>query len=79
MYPNPAADVITLESLTDTSTSSVIYIYNSLGQPVISQVLTIDETIFTLSVAHLPSGIYMWSKVEDGTVVHRGHFVINRP
>ncbi len=62
-YPNPASNEIVLEFSNDTE-NRVIKIYNSIGNLLLLQEFG-TESASTLSIKHLPSGIYYLEMMED--------------
>ena len=57
IYPNPVEDLLNVELLNNTSTSSVT-IRSATGAVVLGQ-KTVAQSSFSLSVAHFPKGIYI--------------------
>ncbi len=55
LFPNPSSDVFTL-SLPDFSENQPLFIYNTLGEKVYETLITENKT--SLSLGHLPAGIY---------------------
>jgi Pregnancy-associated plasma protein-A/GEVED domain/Secretion system C-terminal sorting domain len=63
VYPNPASDMITLES-NDAATAKL---YNIQGQ--VLDIITIQKGSNTISVAHLAQGVYYIKEVAGGKTV----------
>ena len=61
LYPNPAFDNITLETIYNTE--KTIYLINALGQ--ILQTINTTENSITINLTNIPSGVY-FIKLEDG-------------
>lgn len=56
IYPNPASEFINLEILNQFSDPPNIYIYNSLGEILLSK--RINRKAETINISHFPQGIY---------------------
>ena len=73
IFPNPATDVITIRSVSDTDDIETVEIYDTKGQLIhTSKLHSMHETI---SIDHLPSGIYRiiirnskWTKSDEITI-----------
>ena len=63
LYPNPATNVLNIES---TSMIEKVSVYNLLGQEVISQ--TPNSVLVTLDVASLQVGVYVVKTSIDGNI-----------
>jgi PKD repeat protein len=63
-YPNPASDEIVVE-FSDSGEDRVVKIYNSIGKPILVKDVR-TERVSTVSVGHLPSGVYYLEVVEAG-------------
>lgn len=63
MYPNPATNVLNIESI---STIEKVSVYNVLGQQVISEIP--NKAIVTLDVSDLQVGVYVVKTTIDGNV-----------
>ena len=61
LYPNPAFDNITLETIYNTE--KTIFLMNALGQ--ILQSINTTENSITINLTNIPSGVY-FIKMEDG-------------
>lgn len=61
LYPNPAFDNITLETIYNTE--KTIYLINALGQ--ILQTINTTENSITINLTNIPSGVY-FIKLDDG-------------
>ncbi|MDG1805495.1 T9SS type A sorting domain-containing protein [Flavicella sp.] len=57
-YPNPANDFYTIDFGQDPSSSSTIYIYNSLGKLVLSKQITIHDNKAQIDTTPLSIGMY---------------------
>ncbi|MFC6996482.1 T9SS type A sorting domain-containing protein [Rufibacter roseus] len=68
VYPNPSTTEFTVELSTSAKSARVV-LYNMNGQPVLNQVLQGPSQ--TLSVGHLPKGVYVLNLVENQTVIKR--------
>ncbi|WP_205503609.1 T9SS type A sorting domain-containing protein [Rufibacter psychrotolerans] len=68
VYPNPATSEITVVGSTLAKGARVL-LYNVSGQLVLDQLL--PEQRHTLSVGHLPKGLYMLQLIEKGAVTKR--------
>ncbi len=63
MYPNPAKDQLII-SLAGVRGAANINIYNQQGQKVLTR--KVEAAATTMSIAHLPAGIYMVQLLADG-------------
>jgi len=63
VYPNPAADMVTVQLSNNIDIGSSLEIYNQVGQKVISTIVT--QSQFQLNTSSLSKGIY-YIKVNDG-------------
>ncbi|QQS29476.1 MAG: T9SS type A sorting domain-containing protein [Sphingobacteriales bacterium] len=87
VYPNPAQNTLTFalpEGLTPPSGGwgvegdLGVSIYNLTGQMVLQTTLAAGETNKTISVAHLPEGVYLYSVEQSGSVLARGKVAVVR-
>jgi len=75
LYPNPANDLVTLR-FTEINNTAFFRLYNYLGQGVYKTTWrTNGEAQFTLSVADLPPGVYIYM-MDDGNTLKSGKLVI---
>ena len=63
MYPNPATNVLNIES---SSTIEKVTVYNVLGQQVLSEIP--NKALVTLDVSNLQVGVYVVKTTIDGNV-----------
>ncbi|QQS30258.1 MAG: T9SS type A sorting domain-containing protein [Sphingobacteriales bacterium] len=87
VYPNPAQNTLTFalpEGLTPPSGGwgvegdLGVSIYNLTGQMVLQTTLAAGETNKTISVAHLPVGMYLYVAEQAGSVLARGKVAVVR-
>ncbi|QQS30038.1 MAG: PKD domain-containing protein [Sphingobacteriales bacterium] len=78
VYPNPAQNTLTFERVSKSPLGDLgvtvdlgVSFYNLTGQTVLQTTLAAGETHKTVSVAHLPEGLYVYV-VEDGGAVLAG-------
>ncbi|MCF8371214.1 MAG: PKD domain-containing protein [Bacteroidales bacterium] len=77
LFPNPVEEMLHLEFYDEKSTLYPIFIYNSTGQKVISEVLQskAGHNIFSIDVGRLPSGIYFVGMNESGRFFENLKFI----
>jgi plastocyanin len=63
VYPNPAAETITISDLQFNSNSNTLKIYNNLGE----NVLTAERTANMINISELPAGVY-YLMIDNRTV-----------
>jgi hypothetical protein len=68
IYPNPATDLINIQ-FANISESSILEIYNYLGQKVSSVLLNKNDT--QLNISGLNSGIYEARVISNNTVIRQ--------
>jgi hypothetical protein len=73
VYPNPASTVISVQ-LPATAQGASLAIYTAVGQLV--HQTTIDEATSTISIAHLPAGLYLY-QIRSGAQVQSGKWIKN--
>jgi hypothetical protein len=73
VYPNPASTVISVQ-LPATAQGASLAIYTAVGQLV--HQTTIDEAASTISIAHLPAGLYLY-QIRSGAQVQSGKWIKN--
>jgi hypothetical protein len=73
VFPNPAADFITIEL--DESKDFRISIYNTLGERIVVPVMYQDSRA-VLSTTLLPSGLYFFDVISNGEQESKGKFLI---
>ena len=71
VYPNPAGDFVHVGFPGDLSIGDIL-LYNSLGQLVLNQRISISNN--DLSVTHLPQGLYLYHIV-SGETTHTGKLI----
>ncbi|QQS30867.1 MAG: T9SS type A sorting domain-containing protein [Sphingobacteriales bacterium] len=82
VYPNPAQNTLQFiitnppRSLSEVETS--LTLYNLTGQTLLQTSLAAGETVKTVSVAHLPVGLYVYVAEQAGGVVARGKVAVVR-
>lgn len=61
IYPNPATDYVVIQSASVPRSNIDVFVYNALGEEMISRSVSLSEISsgFTLSVSHLPQGVYL--------------------
>ena len=74
VYPNPASSVINVELLMDDSKQYQIELMNMLGELVLTQPLTSNNS--TLKTNNLPRGLYLVNLVADGRVIDKQKLII---
>lgn len=67
-YPNPAKDIVTIES-TQNDLIESITLYNLVGQQ-INQVSDIDQTNYTISNMNVPAGLYTVRVLNKNKQIH---------
>jgi hypothetical protein len=72
VYPNPAQNFIKINYSCKGLRDGIIEIYDLVGHQVASQVLSNLSNEATLSVAHLPEGLYIYKVVFDGCNMYSG-------
>lgn len=65
VYPNPSSDKVNLQATIEFGTPVKLALYNQVGQCVLSKELIWDNSIQSISVADLESGIYILSLSGD--------------
>ena len=68
VFPNPTSDVLTIQ-LDDNQTITQVFLYNSLGQKVLSQSEFATQGDIRLSVRGLPSGCYTGTLFFEGNTL----------
>jgi len=77
VYPNPSNGLFTFQSSVESHKSSVLEVYNMLGEKVYSKQLTTDNSQFTIDLSNNTSGIYLYRiSSEDGTLNATGKLII---
>ncbi|MCU0432902.1 MAG: T9SS type A sorting domain-containing protein [Bacteroidia bacterium] len=76
MYPNPAADMITITG--NFSADAVFEIFSLTGQTVMNASVVPGGNSLKLSTVHLPEGVYLLRVSEPGKNGHTQRFVISR-
>lgn len=71
LYPNPADDVIYLETRDHLVNGSTIYIWNSLGQVVHEERIPAEFWDGRIDVRHLPAGFYELVIWAQNSIVHQ--------
>ncbi len=66
LYPNPASDQVTVSVMSSQRSLSSVYLRNLMGQPVYQgqQQLNAGQTMFTIPLERLASGVYTLSLVD---------------
>jgi len=77
VYPNPSNGVFTFQSSVVSRQSSVLDIYNMLGERVYAKQLTTGNSPFTIDLSNNTSGIYLYRiTTEDGSVNATGKLIV---
>jgi photosystem II stability/assembly factor-like uncharacterized protein len=76
VYPNPAADLITIDLPTD-AVSTQVLVYDSKGANVLNRRVETGAKTITLDINHLPAGLYFLSLHGDDKM-HTTKFIVNR-
>ncbi|QQS31152.1 MAG: T9SS type A sorting domain-containing protein [Sphingobacteriales bacterium] len=83
VYPNPAQNTLQITfpdlsagSLSEAETS--LTLLSLTGQTVLQTTLGAGETSKTISVAHLPEGVYVYTVAQSGAVLARGKVAVVR-
>jgi hypothetical protein len=59
LYPNPAKDIVNIQTSLPQGSQATVEVYNMLGQLVISQTQTISHTSIGIGVDALEAGVYL--------------------
>ncbi|WP_171047140.1 T9SS type A sorting domain-containing protein [Mesohalobacter halotolerans] len=59
LYPNPAKDIVNIQTSLPLGSQATVEVYNMLGQLVISQTQTISHTSIGIGVDALEAGVYL--------------------
>ncbi|QQS30041.1 MAG: T9SS type A sorting domain-containing protein [Sphingobacteriales bacterium] len=85
VYPNPAQNTLTFERVSKSPLGDLgetvdlgVSFYNLTGQTVLQTTLDVGETHKTISVAHLPEGLYVYVVEDGGAVLARGKVAVVR-
>ncbi len=83
VYPNPAQNTLTLQwvsksTLGDLGVSWEISLFSPTGQQVLQTTIPSGQTSHSLSVAHLPVGVYFYVVEDGGAVLARGKVAVVR-
>jgi len=87
VYPNPAQNTLTFaftEGLTPPSGGwgvegeLGVKLLSLTGQTVLETTFTVGQTSKTVSVAHLPEGVYVYTVAQSGSVLVRGKVAVVR-
>jgi len=85
IYPNPAQNTLTFERVSKSPLGDLgvtvdlgVSFYNLTGQTVLQTTLAAGETNKTISVAHLPEGVYVYTVAQSGAVLARGKVAVVR-
>ena len=69
-FPNPAQDILNISISGKIAINSILYIYNTLGEEMISKI--ISESDMTINTGELPEGIYiLWVDAKDHIITHK--------
>lgn len=73
VYPNPASNAVILSLSKDLRGPATFYLYNLMGQQVLSQPITQSQTSIPLD---LPGGVYVYKLRAGNQVLHSGKLVV---
>lgn len=77
LYPNPANDVITIRFDEVKSLEGLSFsIYNSVGQEVLKEEITINDVHFSIDVSKLQAGVYFYHLNRNGENILKNRLVI---
>lgn len=77
IYPNPAADRITVEHSGDETSEQTLLLFNALGQVVKTAILPKEQNSTQVLLNGVPAGIY-WYRVNGmQAAIHSGKIIIN--
>jgi len=79
IYPNPAQNTLTFEWVSKSTSGDLgVKLLSLTGQLVLQTTLAAGETNKTISVAHLPVGMYLYVAEQSGSVLARGKVAVVR-
>ncbi|QQS31021.1 MAG: T9SS type A sorting domain-containing protein [Sphingobacteriales bacterium] len=85
VYPNPAQNTLTFHRVSKSPSGDLgvtedleVSFYNLTGQTVLQTTLGAGETHKTISVAHLPEGVYVYVVEDGGVALARGKVAVMR-
>ncbi|QQS30603.1 MAG: T9SS type A sorting domain-containing protein [Sphingobacteriales bacterium] len=87
VYPNPATNTLTFQQVSKSPSGDLgvngagdleIKLHTLTGQTALQTTLAAGETNKTISVAHLPVGMYLYEAEQSGSVLARGKVAVVR-
>jgi len=79
VYPNPAQNTLTFHRVSKSPSGDLgVKLLSLTGQTVLETTFTAGETSKTVSVAHLPEGVYVYVVEYGGAVLVRGKVAVMR-
>ncbi len=78
IFPNPVKETLWLNLRPNTNLNGSVTIFNSLGQPIISNVIEPEQKQMSFDVATFKNGIYYLVIMEDGKKLFTKRFVLER-
>jgi len=87
VYPNPATNTLTFQQVSKSPSGDLgvngagdleIKLHTLTGQTALQTTLAAGETVKTISVAHLPVGMYLYVAEQAGSVLARGKVAVVR-
>jgi len=85
IYPNPAQNTLTFHRVSKSPSGDLgvtedleVSLYNISGQSVLQTTLPAGEPVNTVSIAHLPEGVYVYVVEDGGAVLVRGKVAVVR-
>jgi len=77
LYPNPTSDVLNLQLSNDVNTASILEIFNTQGQRVLSQ--SINNALSSIDVSTFSAGLYTLRVVDSNSaVIGTKRFVVSK-
>jgi len=80
VFPNPAAEVLTLNYLSNGSGKAQLHVYNALGQKIIFKDFEVEtgRNDIKLDVAETPPGNYFIQLQANGVIIRQQKFAVSR-
>lgn len=75
-FPNPAKDILTINSTDSTFTSELVVLCDMNGRDVISQRVQAGQKSIEVDISALAPGLYMWKIEDEGSVVYVDKFSV---
>ncbi len=78
VFPNPAANSVSLKLDNKTTSNSELKVYSASGAEVISQHVNSDTDLITLDLNSLTNGTYYFTVNSNGSNLSSGRFTVNK-